>query len=117
MICDASARSWIQNFSGHNSYYGCNWCTLKANYEKNAIRYQLKINENDLQKLLRSKNQISEICRSIENLEIEANRNRNCFIPEVMHSGFLGIAKKFLSVWLNSKFKDKEFYLVLKKRS
>ncbi len=132
MICDAPARSWIQNFSGHNSYYGCNWCTLKANYEKNAIRYQLKINENDLQKLLRSKNQISEICNSIENLEIEAPHLGvkgysvlsklpnfdiiNCFTPEVMHSGFLGIAKKFLSVWLNSEFKDKEFYLGLKKK-
>ena len=32
-----------------------------------------------------------------------------------MHSGFLGIAKKFLSIWLNSEFKDKEFYLGLKK--
>ncbi len=108
VICDAPARSWVQNITGHQSYYGCNWCTIKSILQSNTIRYNLTLDEREINSLLRTKEQTLEFCDLITDTNYKGIKGKSilsdlpnfdiikCFSPELMHSRCLGIIKEIL---------------------
>jgi hypothetical protein len=107
-MCDASARSWVQNIAGHQSYYGWNWCTIKSTLQSNTIRYNLTLDERQINSLLRTKEQTLEFCDLITDTNYKEIKGKSilsdlpnfhiikCFSPELMHSRCLGIIKEIL---------------------
>jgi len=39
IVCDAPAKAFILNGTGHNAYHGCNSCTVEGDFINNRMAY------------------------------------------------------------------------------
>lgn len=126
---DLPAKYDMQGTIGHSGYFGCTYCLhpgdlIKANKRAKAVvRYVRKDNVLDRKHI-----DILTIYRSLKSSPIRGVKSVSCFIAakefdlinsfsiDYMHCILLGIMRKLLDLWLNTKNHDEPFYITKKRQ-
>ena len=119
--CDAVARAPVQNFTQLNGYFGCSWCEHSGSRVENRNVYHYKPNATNRTK------------ESVERNALEANKCKHSvkgvkgfsilslilstfdiirgIVFDSMHCVDLGVMKQLISLWFDSKYSAKPWYL------
>jgi hypothetical protein len=119
--CDAVARAPVQNFTQFNGYFGCSWCEHSGSRVENRNVYHYKPNATNRTK------------ESVERNALEANKCKHSvkgvkgfsilslilstfdiirgIVFDSMHCVDLGVMKQRISLWFDSKYSAKPWYL------
>lgn len=121
---DLPAKADVQGFIGHNGYFGCGYCkhpgeSIKASIgAKAVVRFIKKENIS-----LRTHKDILNLYSNLKTSPIFGVKNIscmiaarhfdliNCFSIDYMHCVLLGVVRKLLDLWLNSKYHNEAYYL------
>lgn len=121
--CDLPAKAQLQGMIGHSGKFACGYCVhpgtaIKANDDKKSV---IRYTKGDHQ--LRTHNEIiaiyrklhSDVIIGVKSISSMVAANEfdlvNGFAIDPMHCVFLGIVKKLFSLWLDSKYHSKPFYI------
>jgi len=123
MILDLKAKSPIQNMKQHNAYFGCSFCKQPGEhtdhhyfpYKKTWGNY-LRTHMDHLEIIQQltedpSKESIDGVKGWSVLLDIPDFDIIHCCVLEGMHCFWLNITDQFCSLWFNSKYHSKSWYL------
>lgn len=121
--CDLPAKADVQGMCGHSGYYACNFCMHPGiqvpGEKKSVIRYIKGKNNYEL----RSHKKTIEIYKKKQAMPIQGLKRVSCMIAakefdliysftiDYMHCALLGIMKKLLNLWLETKNHGKPYYI------
>lgn len=123
--CDLPAKAELQGMTGHSGRFACGYCLhpgipIKENDDKKSvIRYTKSSNDDQL----RSHNNIIQVYRELHSKPINGIKSVSCmvaasqfdlvngFVIDPMHCVYLGVVKKLVHLWLDSKYHLKPFYI------
>ncbi|XP_042897703.1 uncharacterized protein [Parasteatoda tepidariorum] len=120
---DSVARPCLQNSIQFNGFYGCSWClhpgfnvdgTIKYSIRNDVIFFEDR-NEEETAKLATEAIKSGRYQLGIKGrspLAVIPHFNVvQGFSPDTMHSVFLGVCKRIVSLWLDTTNKDKDYYI------
>jgi hypothetical protein len=123
-ICDAPARSMLQNFTQFNGHYGCGFCYhpgLRVQKGSGSVQvYPMteifeKRTHDDAIVLAEEATRMNKVVNGVKGastlllfpkLDIIAS-----FVPDYMHSVLLGVTRQFLNLWVDSSNHSKPYYI------
>ena len=119
--CDAVARAPVQNFTQFNAYFGCSWCEHSGLRVENKNVYNYKTNATNRTKESVERNAL-EVNRchyvvkgvkgfSILSLILSTFDIIRGIVFDSMHCIDLGVMKQLISLWFDSKYSAKPWYL------
>lgn len=121
---DLPAKAEVQGMKGHCGYDACSYClhpgtiVKTSKKSKAVVRYLRRDNVAD-----RTHNDILNIYKRLKSEPINGVRQISCMVAacqfdlingfsiDYLHFALLGIVKKLLDLWLNSKYHAKPFYI------
>ena len=122
---DSVARPLVQNMKQFNGKFGCGYCIHEGlKVGKNKRVYPVNQNSTprtakQYRKYVRKSVKKEKAYKGVKGpsvLSLLPNFDMiECFPPDYMHNWLLGISKLFITTWLDSKNRDKPFYLGPKK--
>lgn len=126
--CDLPAKAELQSMIGHSGHFACGYClhpgiAIKTNDDKKSvIRYTKGIADHEI----RSHQSVIETYKKLKLSPVNGIKSVSCMIAahefdlingfaiDSMHCIYLGITKKLLNLWLDSKYHLKQWYITKK---
>lgn len=121
--CDLPAKSDLMGLSGHTAYYGCSYCehpSIAVSGAKRKVpRYLKGLNNYEI----RSHEKIMQIYKQLKSESIKGVKIMSCIIAakeydlinsvaiDYMHCVLLGIVKRLLNLWCDSKNHKMPYYI------
>lgn len=121
--CDLPAKADVQGMCGHSGYFACNFCLhpgiLVPGEKKDVIRYIKGSNNYEL----RSHKNTIETYGRLRTMPIQGVKRLSCMVAakefdiifgfsiDYMHCVLLGVMKKLLNLWLDTKNHKKNYYI------
>lgn len=129
--CDLPAKAKVQNITGHSGHYSCGYClhpgvSVKstkdgASKQRSYVRYIYQSSP------ARDHESMLKLYKQVETEPIQGIRGISCmvavdgfdvvygYVIDYMHCVLLGVTKKLLELWFDSKYHKEPFYI--KKRN
>lgn len=121
--CDLPAKSDLQEMIGHTGYFGCGYCLHPALPVKGTNRVVPRYIKGSDDYVLRSHNDMIKTYTRLRNAPIKGVKSISCLVAandfdliysfsiDYMHCALLGIVKKLLNLWLDSKNHNLPYYI------
>lgn len=124
-ICDLPAKSEVQGINGPIGYFACGYClhpgttVQEHSQSKKFVRYISRA----IIDPIRTHSDLLDTYKKLRNIPINGVKTVSCMIAapnfdlingfsiDYMHCGLLGIMRKLLDLWFNSKNHNKPFYI------
>lgn len=123
-ICDAPARSMLQNFTQYNGNFGCGFCYhpgLRVQKGSGSVQvypmteiFDRRTHE-DAILLAEEATSTNKVVHGVKGASILLLFPQldiiSSFVPDYMHSVLLGVTRQFLSLWVDSSNHSKPYYI------
>lgn len=126
---DLPAKADVQAFIGHNGHFGCGYCLhpgelVKANISSKAVvrfikkeNISVRTHKDTLKIYCNLKTNTSLGVKHISCMVAAKHFDLiNCFSIDYMHCALLGVVRKLLDLWCNTKFHKEAHYMPKKKQ-
>lgn len=117
LICssDSIARPLLRNTKQFNGKYGCDFCLHSGGgpYARETPEPPLRTEADHFRQAMAATpaDPVMGVKGPSPLMELENFKMVNGFVPEYQHSVCLGTTRQLVSLWLDSKHHDKEWYL------
>lgn len=127
ICCDLPAKAKVQSFIGHSGYHACSYClhpgvsiktaTKDQSKQRSYVRYIYRPSS------IRSHESILNIYQQKSSMPIMGVRDISCmiaatdfdlvngFVVDYMHCVLLGIVRKLIELWFDSKNHEEPYYI------